>query len=111
MVYKQTILPHVDYVGFILLSYRPYLGVLQILRNNALGFCLRYRLANRVRIEDLHFEAKLQSVEQRSTFQLFKLLYSYSKDASHLKTLVQLTRGGTKIMFVLPSKCDDKILE
>ena len=58
-------------------TYAPDIGdrrSLQTLQNNALRLCLQYRLVDRVRIERLHSEAKIQSVEQRCIFQLLKLL-------------------------------------
>ena len=78
LIYKQTILPHLDYVGFTLLSCN--VGdrrSLQTLQNNALRLCLHYRLADRIRIERLHTEARIQSIEQRCIFQLLKLLFDY----------------------------------
>ena len=47
---------------------------LQTFQNNVLRLCLRYKLADRVPIEQLHREAKLQSIDQRSEFHLLKLL-------------------------------------
>ena len=58
LVYKQAILPYIDYVSFVLVSCN--IGKrkdLQILQNNVLRICLRYRLADRVSIEQLHREA------------------------------------------------------
>ena len=77
-----------------------------------IGFrmCLRYRLADRVTVDRLHSEANLQSVEQRGTFQLLKLLYDYSKDVANLKTACRITRAGTKMVFKLPGKCTDKYI-
>ena len=111
LVYKQTVLPFLDYVGFVLLSCNIGLRrELQILQNNALRLCLRYRLADRVSIQRLHLEANLQSVEQRGIFQLLKLLYGYSRNRNHLKAPIRLTRAGTKVVFDIPTKCTDKYL-
>ena len=77
LVYKQAILPYPDYAGFILVGCNiGYKKELQILQNNPLRMCLRYRLADRVTVDRLHSEANLQSIEQRGTFQLLKLLYT-----------------------------------
>ena len=73
LIYKQTILPYLDYIGFVLLSCN--IGdrkSLQTLQNNALRLCLHYRLVDHVRIERLHAEARIQSIEQRCIFQLLK---------------------------------------
>ena len=99
LIYKQTILPFLDYVGFILLSCNIGLRRdIQKLQNAALRLCLRYRLADRISIQRLHREAKLQSVEQRGLFQLMKLIYGYSKNVNHLKIPRRVTRAGTKII-------------
>ena len=74
--YVNKLLPFLDYVGFVLLTCN--IGIrkdLQILQNNALRLCLRYRMTDKFSIERLHREAKLQSVEQRGMFLLLKLLY------------------------------------
>ena len=62
--YKQTILPILDYVGFVCLS----LNVedkkdLQIMQNDALCFCYNIRLSDRVTIVNLHEQAELSSLE------------------------------------------------
>ena len=79
LVYKQTILPYIDYGSFIILACnngrRKHI---QTLQNDALWSCLRYKLSDRVTIERLHSEANLQSIEQRGQYQLLKLLYDYS---------------------------------
>ena len=111
LIYKQTILPYLDYIGFVLLSCN--IGArrsLQVLQNNALRICLHYRLVDHVRVERLRSEAKLQGIEQRGIFQLLKLLYDYSKDPSKLKIPVRPTRAGTKIVFDIPTKCSNTYL-
>ena len=55
LVYKQAILPYIDYVGFILLVCN--MGRrrdIQKLQNHALRLCLRYKLADRVSVRRLH---------------------------------------------------------
>ena len=65
LIYKQTILPYLDYVGFMMLSCSiGHRKSLQVLQNNALRLCLHYRPIDHVRTQRLHSEAKLQSVEQ-----------------------------------------------
>ena len=112
LIYKQTILPHLDYIGFVLLSCN--IGdrrSLQTLQNNALRLCLHYRLADRVRIERLHNEARLQSIEQRGIFQLLKLLFDFSRDLSNLKIPARPTRAGTKVVFDIPTRCSTIFLK
>ena len=111
LTYKQTVLPYLDYVGFVLLSCNVGArNSLQTLQNNALRLCLHYRLVDHIRIERLHSEARIQSVEQRCIFQLLKLLFDYSKEPSHLKVPVRPTRAGTKIVFDIPNRCSSSYL-
>ena len=111
LIYKQTILPYLDYIGFVLLSCNSSARKsLQILQNNALRLCLRYRLIDHVRIERLHSEAKIQGIEQRGIFQLLKLLFDYSKNVSNLKIPVRPTRAGDKLVFDIPTRCSNVYL-
>ena len=76
LVYKQTILPVLDYAGFMCLS----LNVedkkdLQIMQNDALRLCYNIRLSDRVTIVNLHEQAKLSSLEQRRIRQLLGLQF------------------------------------
>ena len=111
LVYKQAILPFIDYAGFIL--YACNIGCkkdLQILQNNALRICLRYRMVDHVTIERLHNEANLQSLEQRRIIQTLKLLYECSTDRQYLKTNMNRTRAESKIVFDIPDKCTTTFL-
>ena len=111
LVYKQAILPYIDYVSFVLVSCTISMRKeLQTLQNNILRLCLRYRLADRVSIEQLHREANLQSVEQRSEFHLLKLLFDYSKKPEHVKPAPRLTRAANKIVLKIPNRCSEKYL-
>ena len=65
-IYKQTILPLLDYSGFLLISCNVSdRGDLQTLQNHALGICYNVRLRDRVSIEHMHNRANLLSLEQR----------------------------------------------
>ena len=111
LVYKQAILPYVDYAGFMLTSCN--LGCkrdLQILQNNALRTCLRYRMVDHVTVDHLHYEAKLQSLEQRRILQLLKILFACSNDQKYLKVTRNRTRAEVKIVFDIPDKCTSKFL-
>ena len=111
LIYKQTVLPYLDYIGFILLSCN--IGdrrSIQTLQNNALRLCLRYRLVDRIRVERLHREANMQSVKQRCIFQLLKLLFDYSKEPANLKIPPRPTRAGVKLVFDIPTRCSNTYL-
>ena len=106
LVYKQAILPFVDYAGFLLLS--ASLGCkrdLQVLQNNALRICLRYRRQDHVSIERLHEEANLQSLEQRRIVQTLSLLHDCSINQENIKVTMSRTRADAKIVFNTPAKC------
>ena len=77
-IYKQTILPILDYAGFLLQSCNiSDRGELQVLQNDALRTCYNIRLRDRMSIKKLHNEAKLLSLEQRRNIQLLSLMYRH----------------------------------
>ena len=111
LVYKQAILPFIDYASFLLVTCN--LGNrrdLQVLQNNALRICLRYRKLDHVTIDQLHAEANLQSLEQRRIFQLLNLMYDCSSDDAYLKTTRNRTRADVKIVFKIPTRCSNGFL-
>ena len=83
---------------------------LQTLQNNTLRLCLHYRLVDHVRIERLHSEARIQSIEQRGIFELLELLFDYSRDLLKLKVPVRPTRAGSKIVSDIPTRCSNLYL-
>ena len=110
-MYKQAILPFIDYAGFLLISCN--IGSrrdLQVLQNNALCICLRYRMVDHVTIGQLHTEAHLQSLEQRRIFQLLNLMYDCSNSTEYLKTTGNRTRADSKVVFKIPTKCSTRFL-
>ena len=111
LVYKQAILPFIDYAGFMLMTCK--LGCrkdLQVLQNNALRVCLRYSMVDHVTIERLHDEANLQCLEQRRVIQILKLLYGCSTDRRYLKMSMNRTRAESKVVFDIPDKCTTEFL-
>ena len=65
-IYKQTILPMIDYPGHSLIACnKNRKSDLQIIQNDVLRFCENKRLQDKVSIELLHQNAKLVSLEQR----------------------------------------------
>ena len=111
LIYKQAVLPYFDYGGFLLISCnRGQKKDLQTLQNNALRICLRYRLADRVSERILHHEGNMQSLEQRRSLQLLKIMYHQSKKLQNIKTAVRPTRAAEKVVFNIPSKCTTKYL-
>ena len=76
-IYKQTILPLLDYAGFLLISGNVSdRSDLQTLQNDSLRICFNVR-RDRVSIVLMHRRAKLLSLEQRRQIQLLNLMFIY----------------------------------
>ena len=103
LIYKQAILPPVEYAGFVLAS-------CNVGQNRALRLCKRYYLLDMVRIELLHNECKILGLEQRRRKQLLRLMYLHSKNVDNVKKSVRPTRAGTKIVFKTATICTGKYL-
>ena len=64
-IYKQTILPILDYSGFLLISMtKAQKNEFQTMQNDVLRFAKNVRLVDRISRKDLHKEANLLSLEQ-----------------------------------------------
>ena len=84
LIYKQAILPLMEYAGFVLVSCNiGQRNELQVLQNNALRLCKRHFLRDHVRIEYLHEQCNIHvlGLEQRRRKQLLRLMYLYSKNS------------------------------
>ena len=111
LIYKQTILPILEYAGFVLGSCNVgQRKELQKLQNNALRVCKKYYLLDMIRIDILHNECRILGLEQRRRKQLLRLMYLHSKDDNNLKVPVRLTRAMTKVYFKTATKCTTKYL-
>ena len=77
-IYKQTILPLLDYTGFLLISGNVSdRSDLQTLQNDALRVCFNVKMRDRILIVQMHRRAKLLSLEQRRQKQLLNLMFIY----------------------------------
>ena len=100
MVYKHTILPLLEYAGFMLVACNiEDRRDLQKCQNDALRICTHVNLNDHYRIQDLHARCKITSLEQRRRIQLLLLMYKKSKDISMLKVFPRNTRRSTRIVF------------
>ena len=105
LVYKQIILPIIDYAGFLLIACRKEdKNDLQVLQNDILRICTRNRFSDRISIEKLHGKCKLLSLEQRRRKQLLGLMFILSKDKDFLHIPGRLTRNANKVVFKVPTK-------
>ena len=96
-IYKQTILPIIDYPGFTLLACnKDRMADLQIIQNDVLRFCENVCLEDRISIEKLHRKANLSSLEQRRTVQILTIMYKLSRYPSNIVVPARNTRLHTK---------------
>ena len=75
-VYEQTILPIIDYHGFIFIECnRDKKSDFKIIQNDVLRFCENKILEDRISIDVIHKSANLSSLEQRRVNQLLGIMY------------------------------------
>ena len=111
LIYKQAVLPLIEYAGFVLVSCT--IGQrydLQVLQNNALRLCKRYHLLDRIDINRLHLECKVLGLEQRRRKQLLRIMYMHSRDVNNIKVPVRVTRAISKVTFKTASRCTGKYM-
>ena len=98
-MYKQMVLPLLDYSGFLLVSCTiEQKHDLQKRQNNAIRTCLLYDRRDHITIDHLHGEMGLISLEQRHNIQLLKLMF-----VIYIKEPVRELRGNDKVKFKLMS--------
>ena len=101
-IYKQTILPILDYAGFMLISCtKSDRNDLQVLQNDALRTCYNVRRRDKLSILNMHNRAHLLSLEQRRTFQLFSLMYMHKNNPVNLRPIVRNTRAADRDQFYI----------
>ena len=105
MVYKHTILPFLEYAGFMLVACNiDERRDLQKCQNDALRVCTRVKLTDHVRIEALHERCKIISLEQRRGIQSLLIMYKKSKDFTMHKVFPRNMRRSTHTVFKTDSK-------
>ena len=88
IIYKQTILPLLDYAGFLLISGNiSGRSDLQTLQNDALRICFNVKLRDRISIVQMHRRAKLLCLEQRRQKQLLNLMFVYKHRHVNIRRL------------------------
>ena len=111
LIYKQAILPLLEYSGFMLISCTiRQRHDLQILQNTALRLCKRYYLRDRIHVENLHADCNILGLEQPRRKQLLRMMYIHSKKERNVKLAVRVTRAENKIVFKTATKCTGKYL-
>ena len=101
-IYKQTILPLLDYSGFMLISGNVSDRLdLQTLQNNALRICFNVRLRDRISIDRMHVRSNLLSLEQRRRKQLLNLMFIYKQRHFDIRRVhARNTRAANVYSFV-----------
>ena len=101
-IYKQTILPLLDYSGFVTISCNiSDRMALQTLQNNALRVCFNVRLRDRVAVKGMHNRANLLSLEQRRQIQVLCLMFIHKyRDLNARRIHHRMTRAANIYSFV-----------
>ena len=108
-IYKQTILPIMDYSGFLLISCCVSdRADLQKIQNDILRVCYGSRLVDRIKISDLHERSNLLSLEQRMRKQLLWLMYIMSLDHHNRKIGPRNLRSNNNYVFKIDNKIGTK---
>ena len=100
-IYKQTILPILDYSGFLLIACnKSDRSDLQKLQNHALRICFNVRLRDRVSTMQMHARAGLLSLEQRRQKQLLCLMFIHKQRHNVARVHGRMTRAAQIFSFV-----------
>ena len=109
VIYKQTILPVIDYSGFLLLSCsHGDHSDLQKIQNDILRICFKSKLAEKVKISELHRKAHMLSLEQRMRKHPLWPMYIHSLNRNNRKLCPRLLRNNNKYFFKIDSKIGTK---
>ena len=108
-IYKQTILPIIDYAGFLLLACNVSdRSDLQKMQNDILRICYKAKLSDQVSIKELHNRSKMLSLEQRMRKQLLWLMYIDSLNVNNRKITNRVLRSNDKYIFKVDIKIGTK---
>ena len=100
LVYKQTVLPMVEYISYLLYINRKHdVDKLQKLQNRALRLCFDIIDPMSVSVCQLHTQAQIGMLEPRRDVQLLGLLYDMHSDTRYLRDTIINTRLADRIVF------------
>ena len=100
LVYKQTVLPLVEYVSFMLnMNTNHDLMKLQRLQNRALRMCFDVYNPVDVTTNELHTMAKVNLLKERRDLNLLCIMYEMKQLQLHERIGVRATRQGDKYTF------------
>ena len=105
LIYKQTILPIIEYAGFMRTACNSEAKEnMQILQNNILRICCRYKHSDKISIERLHTECKISSIEKHMQKQLLWLRFVLPQNGKYHCQTTRDTQNALKINFKVPDK-------
>ena len=97
-IYKQTILPLLDYCGFLNMSgNKNSFSSLQVLQNDALRACVGYPIGYNMSRIELHKTAGLSSIFQRWDKQLLLIMYDEARCNENIVEPARVTRQSLKM--------------
>ena len=97
-IYKQTILPILDYCGFLSMSgTQAKYNALQILQNDALWACVGFPHGYNMSRDELHKKATLSSIFQRWDKQLTIMMYDEAHRIENVVVPIRATRQALKM--------------
>ena len=100
LVYKQTILPLVEYVSYMLyLNRRCDIEKLQRLQNRCLRMCLDVKRPIDMSIVDIHRTARIDTLDDRRLNQLVKIMFSLVQKNMYKKEGLHVTRTMNTFIF------------
>ena len=100
LIYKQTILPLMDYAAFLLNSCNVSdRNDLQVLQNDCLRTCYNVYRRDRISLAVLHRDANLLSLDQRRKIQLLTLMYKHKLNFDTEHVFRRATRRAERYKF------------
>ena len=100
LVYKQTVLPLVKYVGFLLTLNRSIdIEKLQRLQNRALRLCFNINVPRDMPIIELHYLASLLPLCDRREIQLSNIMFDIRHDRRYVNCPLVQTRQADRVVF------------
>ena len=105
LIYKQTILPYLDYIALIADSLlQDKVRKLQVLQNRALRIVYGKKgYVSSAELDSMHVESKLQKLEDRRKYFVLKLIHKYSKVTENVdrRWITTFVRGSRKVKMKL----------
>ena len=100
LVYKQTILPLVEYVSYILcLNTKQDVDKLQKLQNRCLRMCLDIANPRDMSVSMLHGSARVSMLDIRRDIQLLNIMFALKNNGQFKKDCIRNTRSMEKYVF------------